>query len=45
MHHKIRLRDDPRIDALVYFEDEMTIVAHIKDDSLTLDSSSLPGND
>lgn len=30
MHHKLRLRDDPRIDSLVFFEEQLTVVAHLK---------------
>lgn len=30
MHYKLRLRDDPRIDSVIFFEDKMTIVAHVK---------------
>lgn len=30
MYHKIRLRDDPRIDEIIFFEDDMTLVAHVK---------------
>jgi hypothetical protein len=30
MHHKIRLRDDERIDAVLFFEDQLTMVAHLK---------------
>jgi hypothetical protein len=30
LHHKIRLRDDPRIDSVTFFEEEMVMVAHIK---------------
>ena len=30
MHHKIRLRDDPRIDSVLFFEEHMTVVAHLK---------------
>jgi len=30
MHHKIRLRDDPRIDATMFFNDEMMVVGHVK---------------
>jgi hypothetical protein len=29
MHHKIRLRDDPRIDSVVYFEEHLAVVAHV----------------
>ena len=28
MHHKIRLREDPRIDYVMFFPEEMTIAAH-----------------
>lgn len=31
MHHKIRLRDDPRIDSVVYFEEHLAVIAHVKD--------------
>lgn len=31
MHHKIKLRDDPRIDSVIYFEDQLTLVAHLKE--------------
>jgi len=30
MHHKVRLRDDPRINSVIFFEEEFTLVAHIK---------------
>lgn len=30
MHHKIRLRDDSRIDFVLYFEEHLTLVAHLK---------------
>ncbi len=30
MHHKIRLRDDPRIDSVIYFEEEFILVGHIR---------------
>ena len=30
MHVKIRLRDDSRLDGVLFFEDEMMMVAHIK---------------
>ena len=30
MHQKIRLRDDVRIDSVVFFEEQLTAVAHIK---------------
>jgi hypothetical protein len=30
MHHKIRLRDDSRIDATMFFNDEMMFVGHVK---------------
>jgi hypothetical protein len=33
MHHKIRLRDDPRIDGTMFFPVEMMVVAHIKSDT------------
>ena len=33
MHYKLRLRDDPRIDSVVYFSEQMTVVAHIKQTS------------
>lgn len=29
LHHKIKLRDDPRIDSVIFFEEEMVMVAHI----------------
>jgi hypothetical protein len=32
MFHKIRVRDDPRIDDTMFFEEQMTLVAHIKSD-------------
>ena len=31
MHHKIRLRDDPKIDSVLFFEDQMTLVALVKE--------------
>ena len=34
MHHKIRLRDDTRIDSVIFFEDELILVAHLKQASL-----------
>lgn len=30
MHQKLRLRDDSRIDSLLFFEEQLTIVAHLK---------------
>jgi hypothetical protein len=30
MHQKLRLRDDPRIDSVMFFEEQLTIVAHLK---------------
>lgn len=30
MHHKIRIRDDSRIDSVLFFEEEFVLVAHIK---------------
>lgn len=30
MHQKLRLRDDSRLDGVLFFEDEMMMVAHIK---------------
>ena len=30
MHHKLRLRDDSRVDSLVFFEEHLTMVAHLK---------------
>ena len=30
MHHKVRLRDDPRIDSVIFFEEELILVAHLK---------------
>jgi hypothetical protein len=30
MHYKLRLRDDSRIDSLVFFEEQLVMVAHIK---------------
>lgn len=30
MHHKLRLRDDPRIDSVIFFEEHLTLVAHLK---------------
>lgn len=30
MHHKIRLRDDSRIDSCIFFEEELVIAAHVK---------------
>lgn len=32
LHHKIKLRDDPRIDSVIFFEEEMVMVAHVKPD-------------
>jgi len=29
LHHKIKLRDDPRIDSVIFFEEEMVMVAHV----------------
>jgi hypothetical protein len=29
-HHKLRLRDDERIDSVIYFEEHLTVVAHLK---------------
>ena len=49
MHHKIRLKDDPRIDATMFFPVEMIVVAHIKSApivELSLESTiTVPGND
>jgi hypothetical protein len=33
MHHKIKLRDDPRIDSVIFFEEELVMVAHLKSDN------------
>jgi len=33
MHHKIRLREDPRIDYVMFFPEEMTIAAHYKNNA------------
>lgn len=30
MHHKVHLRDDARIDSVIFFEDELVIAAHVK---------------
>ncbi len=30
LHHKIKLRDDPRIDSVIFFEEEMVMVAHVR---------------
>jgi len=30
MQHKLRLRDDQRIDSVLFFEEELVIVAHVK---------------
>lgn len=30
MHQKLRLRDDPRIDSVIFFEEHLTLVAHLK---------------
>jgi len=30
MHHKLRLRDDQRIDSVLFFEEGLVIVAHVK---------------
>ena len=32
LHHKIKLRDDPRIDSVIFFEEEMVMVAHVRQD-------------
>jgi hypothetical protein len=34
MHHKVRLRDDTRIDSVIFFEDQLILVAHLKQPSL-----------
>jgi hypothetical protein len=33
LHHKVRLRDDPRIDSVIFFDEEMVMVAHIKQEN------------
>jgi hypothetical protein len=33
LHHKIKLRDDPRIDSVIFFEEEMVMVAHVRQDN------------
>lgn len=30
MHHKIHLRDDPRINSVIFFEEQLIIAAHLK---------------
>ena len=35
MHHKIHLRDDPRIDSVIFFEESLVIAAHLKQDHRT----------
>jgi hypothetical protein len=30
MHHKVHLRDDPRIDSVIFFEEQLIIAAHVK---------------
>ena len=30
MHHKLHLRDDPRIDSVIFFEDNLVLAAHLK---------------
>ena len=30
MHHKIHLRDDSRIDSVIFFEEQLVIAAHVK---------------
>ena len=30
MHHKLRLRDDPRIDSVIFFEESLVMAAHLK---------------
>lgn len=30
MHHKIRLRDDPRILSVVFFEEQIALAAYVK---------------
>lgn len=30
MHHKVHLRDDPRIDSVIFFEEHMVLAAHVK---------------
>lgn len=32
MHQKIRLRDDSRLDGVLFFEEQMMMVAHLKSD-------------
>jgi hypothetical protein len=38
MHHKVRLRDDPRIDSVIFFEDELILVAHLKNSAQQKDA-------
>jgi hypothetical protein len=33
LHYKIKLRDDPRIDSVIFFEEEMVMVAHVRQDT------------
>ncbi len=40
MHHKIHLRDDPRIDSVSFFEEEMVMVAHL----MQVSSNNIKGN-
>lgn len=30
MHHKIKLRDDSRIDSVIFFQEQLTVVAHLQ---------------
>ena len=30
MHHKVRLREDARIDSVIFFEEQLALVAHVK---------------
>ena len=30
MHHKVHLRDDARIDSVIFFEEHMILAAHVK---------------
>lgn len=30
MHQKIKLKDDDRIDSVLYFEESMTVIANLK---------------
>ena len=37
MHHKIHLRDDPRIDSVIFFEESLVIAAHLKQTAQSVD--------